>query len=328
MKICPNCHKEYADEVEFCPDDGTVLSASESETEAETVVLPETSVAPTQAAGSLNVPEEIATRPASKFDEWEAPPPPASPPDVKEPPQISEPATLGTIFYEPGRTFEYLRRKPRFILATVIMCVLTTGFFFAFTQKMGEDRYRRFISEQLEKSPQAGSLSAEQKQQNIKLQLTITKVVSYFVPIFLIIGLALGGLVYWLAGKAMGGSLNYLHGVSVWLYSSFPVAIVSLLANFIVLFVKSADEIDIAASQRGLISANPSLFIDGKGMPVLATLLSTFDFFQIWGWILAAIGLQKVAKISSSAAWTIVLILALLSVAWRVVQALLTGNPM
>ena len=328
MKICPNCHKEYADEVEFCLDDGTLLNASASETEAETVVLPETGAAPTQAAGSLNVPEEIATRPASKFDEWEAPPPPVSPPDAKEPPQISEAATLGTIFFEPGRTFEDLRRKPRFILATIIICVLTTGFLFAFMQKMGDERYRRFFAEQTEKSAQAGSLTAAQKEQNINLQLTITKVISYILPIFLLIGLAIGGLIYWLAGKAMGGSLNYLHGVSVWVYSSFPVVVVSILANIIVLFIKSADEIDIAASQRGLISANPSLFIDGKEMPVLATLLGTFDFFQIWGWILAAIGLQKVAKISSSAAWSIVLILALLSVAWRVVQALLTGNPM
>jgi hypothetical protein len=259
--------------------------------------------------------------------EWQAPPPPEAI-APKEEPQMSEAATLVNIFFEPGRTFEDLRRKPRFILATVIMCVLTTGFLFAFTQKMGEDRYRRFFAEQVEKSPQAGSLSAEQKQESINLQQLIMKVVTYALPIFIIIGLAIGGLIYWLAGKAMGGSLNYLHGISVWLYSSLPITIVSILANFIVLFLKSADEIDIAASQRGLISANPGFFIDGKEMPVLATLLSTFDFFQIWGWILAAIGLQKVAKISSGAAWAIVLILALVSVAWRVLQALLTGNPM
>lgn len=258
--------------------------------------------------------------------EWQAPPPPAA--EIKEQPQMSEAATLANIFFEPGRTFEDLRRKPRFILATVIMCILTGAFVFAFTQKMGEERYRRFFAETIEKNPQAGSMSAEQKRQSIDLQYTITKYITYAIPVFLIAGLAIGGLVYWLAGKAMGGSLNYLHGVSVWVYSSFPVTVVSMLANFIVLFIKDADEIDIAASQRGLISANPSFFIDGKEMPVLATLLSTFDFFLIWGWVLAAIGLQRVAKISAGASWAIILILALVSLAWRVVQALLTGNPM
>jgi hypothetical protein len=198
---------------------------------------------------------------------------------------------------------------------------------FAFTQKMGEDRYRRFAAEQLEKSPQAGSMTAEQKQQNISLQLTVINVVSYALPIFIIILIALGSLIYWLGGKAMGGTLNYLHGISIWVYSSLPIAVVSTLANFIVLFLKSADEIDIAASQRGLLHANPGFFIDGKDMPVLATLLSTFDFFLIWGWILAAIGLQKVAKISSGASWAIVLILALLSLAARVISAYFSGNP-
>jgi uncharacterized protein with PQ loop repeat len=197
---------------------------------------------------------------------------------------------------------------------------------FAFSQKMGEDRYRRFIAEQVEKSPQASSMTAEQKQSGISLQMTIIRIVSYALPIFVIIGIAIGGLIYWLAGKAMGGSLNYLHGVSVWVYSTLPVMVISTLANFIVLFLKDADEIDIAASQRGLIHANPSFFVDGKEMPVLATLFSTFDFFLIWGWVLAAIGLQRVARISSGASWAIVLILALLSLAARVVSALFSGN--
>lgn len=264
----------------------------------------------------------------SNSAEWQAPPPPA--PDKlkeEEPAQMSEAATLGNIFIEPGRTFEDLRRKPRFLLATLILCVLATGFLFAFTQKMGDERYRRFVSEQIEKSPQAGSMAPEQKQNAIELQMTIIKVVTYALPVFVLFGIALGGLILWLAGKAAGGSLNYLHGVSVWVYSYLPVAVVSTIANFIVLFLKAPDEIDIAASQRGLVQANPSFFIDGKEMPVLATLLATFDFFVLWGWILAAIGLQKVAKISSGAAWGIVVVLILVSLAWRVVQALLSGNP-
>lgn len=260
--------------------------------------------------------------------EWQAPPPPPNAAEVKEEPQMSEAATLGGIFFEPGKTFEDLRRKPRFILATIIMCVLTTGFLFAFTQKMGDDRYRRFFAEQVDKGPQAGSLSGEQKQQSINLQMTITKVVTYALPVFIIIGIAIGSLLYWLAAKAMGGSMSFLQSVSVWVYSSLPITVVSIIANFIVMFLKPADEIDIAASQRGLINANLGFFIDGKEMPVLATLLGTFDFFQIWGWILAAIGLQKVAKISSGAAWGIILIFALISLTWRILQAYLTGNPM
>jgi hypothetical protein len=68
-------------------------------------------------------------------------------------------------------------------------------------------------------------------------------------------------------------------------------------------------------------------FIDGTQSPVLTTLLGTFDFFLIWGWILAVIGLQKLGKISAGSAWAIVLILALLGIAFRVISALVTGSP-
>jgi hypothetical protein len=186
---------------------------------------------------------------------------------------------------------------------------------------------KRFAEEQLEKSPQAASMKPEQKQQAVEINLTIFKVVKYLLPLFVIIGFAIGGLVYWLAIKAMGGSANFLHAVSIWVYASFPPTVVAMLANILILFLKSVDDIDFAEGQRGLVHANPSFFIDGKTMPVLATVLGTFDLFLIWGWILAAIGLKKVGKLSGGSAWAIVLIIALISLAFRVISALFSGNP-
>ena len=62
--------------------------------------------------------------------------------------------------------------------------------------------------------------------------------------------------------------------------------------------------------------------MDGKSAPVLTALVATFDLISIWGWIWAAIGLRIVGKISTGAAWAIVLIVALIGVALRVVGAL------
>jgi hypothetical protein len=269
-----------------------------------------------------NLPEE------QNATEWQAPPPPEKIVDTTEPPQMSEAVTLGNIFIEPGRTFEDLRRKPRFIFASLIIIVLATAFTFLFAAKIGEDGFRRFATEQLDKNSQTQGLSAEQKQQSISLQLTIMKVSRFLIPIFVFIGLLIGGLIYWLGSNAMGGSATFMHGVSAWTYSSFPPTVVALLANIIILFFKSVDDIDVASGQRGLVHANPSFFINGTQSPVLATILGTFDLFAIWGWILAAIGLQKLAKISSGAAWAIVLILALVSLTLRVLFALMSGSPM
>lgn len=259
---------------------------------------------------------------------WEAPPPPQDPfAEVKEAPEMSEIGTLGNIFLEPGRTFEDLRRQPRFIFGMLIMVILVTSFAVVFQQRMGEERYRRAFTEMLEKNPRADQFTPEQKKAQIELQLKIGKYSSFAIPIFFLIVFFVGGLIYWGGTKAMGGTMSYLQGVSVWVYSSFPPTVVSILANILVLFLKSPDDIDIAASQRGLISANPTMFFDGKSMPVLTTLISTIDVFAIWGLILAAIGLRIVGKISSGAAWAIVLILTLIGITFRVIGSVFSGVP-
>jgi hypothetical protein len=259
--------------------------------------------------------------------EWQAPPLPEEIKAEQEQPQMSEAATLGSIFIEPGRTFEDLRRKPRFILATIILALLTTGYFFALNYKVGEDATRRFISEQIDKGPQGGQLNAEQKNNAIDLQMKIGQVVRFVMPVLVVITILIGTLLYWLGGKAFGGTGGFLHALSVWVYSSFPPTLIAMIANFIVLIFKSADDIDLVTSQRGVIHANLGAFMDGKSMPVLVTLISVLDLFAIWGWILASIGLQKTNKISSGAAWGITIFVALIGVAFRIIGALFSGNP-
>ena len=139
------------------------------------------------------------------------------------------------------------------------------------------------------------------------------------VPGVFLISFLIGGLIYWLGANAMGGTTTFLRGMSVWIYSSFPPTVVSVLANILILFIKSADDIEVSALQNGLIQSSPAFFIDAKSSPVLHAVLGTFDLFFIWGWILAAIGLRIVGKISSGAAWAIVLMVALLNVAFRVI---------
>lgn len=259
--------------------------------------------------------------------EWQEPPLPEEIRAETEPAQMSEVATLGNIFIEPGRTFEDLRRKPRFIIAMLIIALVATAYGFGLYYKLGDQGIRDFVAEQIDKSPQGGSLTGEQKTNAINFQMTIQKFVRFAVPVFVVIGFAIMALFYWLGAKAFGGTGGYLHALSVAVYSSLPPTVIGMIGNFIVLIFKSVDQIDLATSQRGLLQANLAFLINGKSMPVLATLISVFDLFAIWGWILAAIGLQKTNKISSGSAWAITIILALVGIAFRVIGALLSGNP-
>ena len=259
--------------------------------------------------------------------EWQAPPPPEKIVDTSEPAQMSEVATLGNIFFEPGRTFEDLRRKPRFLLGFLIVAILATAYMFALNYKVGEENTRRFVAEQIDKSPQGQGLSSQQRNGAIELNMTIGKVVRYAFPVLVLIICLIGALLYWLGAKAFGGSGGFLHALSVWIYSSVPPAVVSMVANILVLIFRDTEQIDLVTSQRGVVHANPSFFIDAKAQPVFATLLGTLDVFLIWGWILAAIGLQKTNKISSGSAWAITIIMAIMGIGLKLIGAFFSGNP-
>ena len=247
-------------------------------------------------------------------------------PPYYDPPQMSEISTIAGIFFEPGRTFEDLKRKPRFIVGSLIIALLVTAYGFAMYYKIGEAGMRRVAVEQINKSSQAQAMSNEQKTAQVDMAVTIQNYVRYLIPVFVIISLLIGGLLYFLGAKAFGGTGGFLHGLSVWVYSSIPPTVIGMVGSFIVMGIKSADEIDVSGSQRGLVNANPSLLLDGTAHPVLATIVGTLDIFFIWGWILAAIGLRVTNKLSSGSAWGVVIILAVIGILLRVIGAIFSGN--
>ena len=58
-------------------------------------------------------------------------------PAVSDPPQMSEPSTVVNVFFEPGRVFEDLRSKPRFIIGSVILSLLAGAYIFGLATKVG-----------------------------------------------------------------------------------------------------------------------------------------------------------------------------------------------
>lgn len=243
---------------------------------------------------------------------------PSTKTDQVETAQMTEVATLGNVFFEPGRTFEDIRRKPRFLLAGLICLMLFSVFQIAYVEKIG---LKTIVRDRYESSSRTAGMSSEQKEERINQESSdIAKWVTYAAtPVVMIIYFLLGGLLYWGGTNAMGGSATFLRGLSVFIYSTFPPTLLFSVTNLLVLFLKKVEDIDIGRSQQGLIQANLGFFIDAKSQPVLASLLGSFDLFAIIGWTLAAIGLQKIGKISSGAAWALILIIALVWITTKVV---------
>ena len=251
-------------------------------------------------------------------------PPPASfQPAASTGPDMSTMQTLTSIYFEPGATFEALRVRPRFLIAGILTVAAFMAYYTTFVWRVGGDNIARAQIEA--RQPDA---SPEQIEQAMQMQNNpIIKAVTYAVfPIVFAAIFAAGAGLYLLGVTLMGKSMTFKQALAVWVYSSYPPTIVYALANIILLFVKSADDIDPAAINSGIARANPSIVVDPRAQPVLATILGSFDLIAFYGLFLGAIGLKKVAKLSSGAAWAVVLAIWLFGSVIRVVFSVISGQ--
>src|SRR5258706_12475375 len=118
-----------------------------------------------------------------------------------EPPAIemSMAGTLTGIFFEPGRVFEALRSRPRFLAAGLVLLLLTIGVTALVYQRIDMAQY---IRDKMEKSPRNASSTPEQKEMGVKFGKSIGAV---GIPASVPITIAVGGALYLLGGIAFGG---------------------------------------------------------------------------------------------------------------------------
>ena len=224
--------------------------------------------------------------------------------------------TLTGIFFEPSRTFEALRARPRFLVAGLILLILTVAVTLVLYARVDMGQ---FIRDRIEQSPNAAQATEAQKEMQVKFGKMIGMV---GIPLAVPIGIAVGGALYMLLTMAFGGSITYKKSVSVWTYSWLAPSVFGTLIALLVLFLKSPDTI----VPENLVVTNPGALM-GEGAPkVLKALLSQFDLLRFYGFFLAALGLRKVAKISSGQAWGVVLTLWFIGLLFAVGRAALFGG--
>ncbi|HKN82515.1 MAG TPA: YIP1 family protein [Pyrinomonadaceae bacterium] len=236
-------------------------------------------------------------------------------------PQASEPVvttgeTLSAIFFEPSRAFEALRARPRFLVAGIILLLLTCLVTLVLFLRVDMGQY---IRERMERSPNAAQQTEAQKELGVKFGKIGAAV---FVPLSVPISIAAGAALYLLGVLAFGGSISYKKSLAVWTYSSLPPAVLGVLIAILVLFLKSPDSID----PEHLAVTNPGALTNSETSPVLVALLSQFDLLRFYGLFLAALGLRKVAKLSSGAAWGVVISLWLIAALLRIGSAAIFGR--
>ena len=222
-------------------------------------------------------------------------------PEAQSQPAISPFGRIIGVFFSPTATFEDIVRKPSWVLPVVLLTLFSIGVSFAINQRIN---WREFMAQQIEKSPQAASMSAEQKEQRIeggaKFSPILTWAIGVCGPIVFALVVA---LVMWGAYNLLGGA-NTNFGTSFAITSHAALTgLVSSLLFIVVLYLKAPGTVDL----ENPVATNLAAVLPDDSAKWLVALLKSFDIFTFWTLILLAIGFATTnpKKLKGGKAFTI-----------------------
>src|SRR5207253_4864951 len=176
------------------------------------------------------------------------------------PPRMSTGATLAGIFFEPANVFRNLRAHPQWLAAILIAGAMNAAYQAAFVHRLTPERIMNFTVDKLEESafkPPPEALDrmrtegvAQQKALTQQIGNAVKTLILAFFGVAIVAGLCLLGILIF------GGRMHYWQTYAVVAYVSFPFTIIQKGISFIILYLKSPDDIHPILNQESLVYDN------------------------------------------------------------------------
>lgn len=225
------------------------------------------------------------------------------------------------VLFSPKATFEDIARKPSWLLPVLLSTILGIASTVVLNQRVD---WRDYIAQQIEKSPRAANLTAEQKQSQAEISAKVTTYIVYLAG-------SIGSVCFAvIVGAVMMLAYNLLAGAG----ASFPqslgiaahalvVGIVSTPIFLLVLLLRPKGTID----PENAVATNLAAFLPEDSAKWLVTLSKSIDLFTIWMLVLIAIGFAAVnsKKLKGGKSYTIAFSVWGTLVAVKVLWAFLTS---
>jgi hypothetical protein len=218
-------------------------------------------------------------------------------------PGLTQMQRVINIFTAPSKTFEDIRRGNKsWWLPFVLFIVVGTTLYASVSIKVGWDQV---VENGLRVSPKQAerldALSADQKATQLKISATIQSVIWALGPIWVLV-LDVVGAAIMLAtiNFGFGGKATYGQVLAVAWYAGLP-GLIKLLLGAIGLWAGVAPESFLPGNPAG---TNLGFFFTPPDTPpALWALLSSLDVTAIWGSVLFAIGVAKVAGVKPTSGY-------------------------
>ncbi len=237
----------------------------------------------------------------------------------QEPVPLSEGQRLGYIFFAPSRVFADLRRNASWWAPFLIVAVVSLLFFYVVDRKVSFPKVvENLIRLQPKQADRIDRLPADQRDKVMAQRVTITRIVSYSVPLItLVLCAVFAGVLFATLKFGMSADVKYKTLFAVVVYCRLPELLGFLLAILSLLAGVGGDAFNI----ENPVAVNPGYFIGPGGSPALRALLTPLDVITIWTLVLTAIGITCISKVKRGTAfgvvfgWSAVVVLARVALA-------------
>lgn len=239
---------------------------------------------------------------------------------------------LTKIFYAPAEVFQNLRRHPRWVVAVLIITVVSAVYSNVFVYKLGAERIANYAIDKTLEMPMVANNDNARKQVESGRPQAIAdaknpisraaQTINAFVGF--VFWFAFLALIFVLFTLAMGGKINYWQAFSAAVYAGFPVFIINKLLSLIILSAKDPTDIHPLMGGNTLVTDSLNFLVNPGENPVLYVLLGAFSLLNLyWIWLMAT-GLKNTGEnVSGSAAWSAAFGVWLILLVFGTVMALL-----
>jgi hypothetical protein len=219
------------------------------------------------------------------------------------------------LYFAPREAFARIVRATPILLPLVAYVALVLGFTGIWLHKVDPIE---FMKTQIEESPRADKMTAEQKQAVIQTQAKMMPIFGWvFGPVFIAILILIvsGGLMF-VFRFFYGGDVGFKQAVAIVVWTFLAVGIVHTPVMLTVMSLKGDWNLD----PNQVVQANLGLLLDkSTAAKPLWALFTSIDAFVLWTVFLLAVGFGVATKkATSSTLWGVV-------VPWLVIVAIKVG---
>lgn len=208
---------------------------------------------------------------------------------------VKKPSLFG-IIWSPVEQFEKIRNRPRIWIPLLIVSALyVIGTYFSISQL----DYTELLGD---------AVPAEQLDMAVMVGMITGMIASLFTPILSIL---ISSAIFMLIAKIAASDVSFKQLFSMNTYISLIGALGLVLNGLIGMAIGKSFELSITSLAGVMGSQN--------------AVLGAIELFTIWGTILTAIGLHKVAGLSKGLAWTVTIVFFLISLGFAYITTALSG---